>query len=127
MMSPVAERIYEKIKLLTREKDDIHNQINKAKQAVDQVKRATHRTELNLLLDGATAHAMGVPDVRLARELRELDHEKRELHDDEKLIRELTAKYDALLRTIEDHRFWMNRADSTDPLRQQEAERKIFG
>jgi peptidoglycan hydrolase CwlO-like protein len=127
MMSPVAERIYAKMNSLIKERDEVHNQINKLQRTIGDVKHHIRRTELGIVAEGASGHGDGVPDLRLAHELRELDKEEHELHDDEKALKNLTAKYSNLTKTIEDHRFWMRRADTTDPVRQREAEKKIFG
>lgn len=127
MMSPVAERIYAKMNGLIKERDEVHNQINQLQRTIGEVKHHIHHTELEIVADGVSGHGSGVPDVRLANELRELNKEKHELHDDEKLLKDLSAKYSNLTKTIEDHRFWMRRADSIDPVHQREAEKKIFG
>jgi peptidoglycan hydrolase CwlO-like protein len=127
MMSPVAERIYVKMNSLIKERDEVHNQINKLQRTISDVKHHIHHTELEIVVDGGSGHSSGVPDVRLANELRELNKEEHELHDDEKVLKDLTAKYSSLTKMIEDHRFWMRRADTADPVRQREAEKRIFG
>jgi uncharacterized coiled-coil DUF342 family protein len=127
MMSSVAERIYTKINSLIKERDEIHNQINKLQRTIGDVKYHIHHTELEIVADGVVGHMAGVPDFRLASEVRELNKEKHELHDDEQVLKDLTTKYSNLTKTIEDHRFWMRRADTTDLVRQREAEKKIFG
>lgn len=127
MMSPVAERIYTKMNNLIKERDEVHNQINKLQRTIVGVKHNIHHTELEIIADGGPGHGGGVSDVRLANELRELNKEEHELHADEKALKDLTAKYSSLTKMIEDHRFWMHRADTADPVRQREAEKRIFG
>ena len=126
MMSPIAERIYTKMNSLIKERDEVHNQINILQRTIGGVKHHIRHTELEIIADGVSGHG-GIPDIRLANELRELKKEEHELHDDEKALKDLTVKYSTLTKTIEDHRFWMRRADTTDPIRQREAEKKIFG
>ncbi|MDB5186777.1 MAG: hypothetical protein JWM07_249 [Candidatus Saccharibacteria bacterium] len=127
MMSVVAERIYAKTNDLIKDKEAVHNQINRLKQAIDSVKKHIHHTELEIVIEGASAHLVGLPDIRLANEMRELNKEKSNLRNDEKVLNELTVKYDEFTKMIDNHRFWMHRADTTDPARQREAEQKIFG
>lgn len=126
-MSPVAERIYEKIKILNKEKDELHDQITKLKHTLDHVKQAMHHTEWQIALEDAPDPLGNLPDVRLGKELRELYKERNDLHNDERLLKDMTIKYDQLTKKIDDYRFWMHRADSVDPVRQREAEKKIFG
>ncbi len=126
-MTPLAQRIYEKTNVLIRQKDDLHSQINRIKQSIDQDKKSIRTTELKIVADGAMAHADGVPDLRLAGEIRDLGKHRKVLHDDERLLKDLTVKYNDLIKAIDDHHFWMYRADTNDLAKQQEAERKIFG
>lgn len=126
-MNSISERIYEKINKLIKERDEIHNQINKLQQTAGSLKKHIHHTELEIIVEGASVQASDVPNLRMVGEMRELNKEKHDLHDNEKVLKGLTKKYNNLTKTIEDHRFWMHRADTTDPARQQEAEHKIFG
>ena len=127
MISPVAERIYAKMNNLIKERDQVGSQINKLQQAIGGVKKHIHHTELEIVADAASVHTGGMLDRRLTDEMRELNKERRELHDDEKVLEALTASYNKLTKLIEDHRFWMRWSDTTDPARQREAEKKIFG
>jgi hypothetical protein len=127
MMSAIAERIYNEIKILTRQKDDLASQIAKVKRAIDHTKRDMHHTEWLVISESAPEDPDLTPDVRLGRELHELYKEKKELRDEEKSLKDLTLKYDTLIKKIDSYHFWMQRADSPDPLRQREAEKKIFG
>lgn len=127
MMSPVAERIYNEMKLLTRQKDEMASQMTKLKRALDQVKREIHHTEWLIVSEGAPEDPDHTPDLRLGRELHELYKERKDLHDDERILKDLTEKYNALVKKIDNYNFWMQRADTADPVRQREAEKKIFG
>lgn len=127
MMSPVATRIYEKIQTLTREKDELHNRIKKMTQDKEAVKRSIHRTEMVILTEGAVTSAIGVPDIQLANEMRELKKEQQTLQADDRELKELTAKHTNISKTIESYQFWMHYADSSDIARQKEAEKKVFG
>lgn len=127
MMSAVAERIYAKVNSLVKQKEDLRHEINKLKETIDTEKKGMHRTEADIVTEAASPYTGGPVDLRLASELRELSRERRDLKADEKKLIDLTAKYNELIKTIEDHRFWMRRADTLDPVRQQEAEKKIFG
>ncbi len=119
-MSPVAQRIFDKMNRLIKERDDMQSLLDKTKHATEDVKKRMHRTELLIAVDGSET-------LQLASELRELNKEKNELHADEQLINDLAKKYQNLSKAIEDHRFWMRYADSADPARQREAEKRIFG
>jgi hypothetical protein len=127
MMNPIVERIYAKMNSLIKEQNEIHGQINQLQQTIDSVKKHLRHTQLEILNEGGLAYASGMPDLRLASEVRELNKEKHNLNDDEKALKNLTVKYNDLTKTIEEHRFWMRRADTTDPVRQREAEKRIFG
>jgi hypothetical protein len=127
MISPVAERIYNEIKLLTRQKDELSNQMTKLRHAIDHVKHEMHHTEWLVVSESAPEDLDHTPDARLGRELRELYKERKDLHEDEKILKDLTQKYDVLVKKIDTYRFWMRRADTSDPVRQREAEKKIFG
>lgn len=126
-MTPLAQRIYEKANLLIREKDDVHAKMNALKHTIDQDKRLIHSTEFKIVSEGAVSHASGVPDFRLAGEIRDLGKHRKTLQDDEQTLKDLTVKYNALIKAVDEHHFWMYRADTTDIAKQQEAERKIFG
>lgn len=76
MMSSIAERIYAKMNNLIKESDEIHAQINKLQQATGSLKKHIHHTEFEIATEGALTHASGVPDLRLASEVRELIKEK---------------------------------------------------
>ena len=127
MMSAVAERIYARVNTLVKAKEDLRHEINKLKDTIDAEKKGIHRTEADIVSEAASPYTGGAVDLRLASELRELNRERHDLKAEEKRLIELTAKYNELIKTIEDHRFWMRRADTLDPVRQQEAEKKIFG
>lgn len=127
MMSQVAERIYQKIQHLISEKEQIQNQINKINQTIANDKKVMHHTELEIIAEGAATPVDGVSGMALTGRIRELGKEKDGLHRDERTLLELSEKQKDLIKTIDEHRFWMNRADSLDPARQREAEKKIFG
>lgn len=127
MMSAIAERIYAKTNGLVEEKEKLRQQINKLKKTVDAVKKQMHRTELEIVSEAASPYTGGSVDLRLASELHELTKERGELHTDEQELKDLTATYNELTKAIENHRFWMRRADTLDPVRRREAEKKIFG
>ena len=126
-MSPVAERIYNEIKFLTRQKDEMSNQISKLRHAIDNVKREMHHVEWLVVSESVPEDLDHTPDARLGRELRELYKERKDLHEDERMLKDLNQKYDALIKKIDNYRFWMQRADTPDPARQREAEKRIFG
>jgi prefoldin subunit 5 len=126
-MSSVSERIYAKTNILVEEKEKLRHKINTLKQALDSVKKRMHRTELEIVTEAASPYTGGSVDLRMAGELRELNKERKDLHADAQDLKDLTVKYNELTKTIEDHRFWMRRADTIDPIRQREAEKKIFG
>lgn len=123
MMSSVAERIGAKIKDLTKEKDELQKQIDKMSQKIKNDKKSMHHTELKIVSEEALDH----PSVRLIGELREFSKEKSGLDRDESILNDLAMKHKALVKTIENHKFWMRRADTTNLARQREAEKKIFG
>jgi len=127
MMSAVAERIYARVQVLVKEQAEIRTQINKLKQTIDSEKKGMHRTELDIVNEAASPYTGGGVDLRLAGELRQLNREKNDLKAEEKELKDLTEKYNELTKTIENHRFWMRRADTTDRARQEEADKKIFG
>jgi len=127
MMSAVAERIYAKINKLVKEQDELRTQINKLKQTIESVKKRMHHTEFDIVSEAASPYTGGPVDLRLAAELRELNREKDDLKGDQKELEVLTTKYNDLMKTIEEHRYWMRRADTLDLDRQREAEKKIFG
>lgn len=126
-MSPVATRIYERIKALTKERDDLNNQIKKITQDKDSVKKSIHHTEMAILSEGAISAADGYPDIRFANELRELKKEKQTLQHDDDELKTLHNKYANLIKTIDSYQFWMHYADTSDIAHQQAAEKKVFG
>ena len=127
MMSSISERIYTKTNSLVKEKEEMYTEINKLKQTIESTKKGMHRTELEVATEAASELTGSFVDLRLSSELRELKNERNDLHAHEKALNDMTAKYKGLIKTIEDHRFWMRWGDTTDPVRQREAEKKIFG
>ena len=127
MMSSISERIYAKTNSLVKEKEEMYIQINKLKQTIETAKKGMHRTELEIATEAASELSGSFVDLRLSSELNELKDERNSLHAYEKALNDLTAKYKGLIKTIEDHRFWMRWGDTTDIVRQREAEKKIFG
>lgn len=126
-MNVSAEKIYEKLKALQKERDELTHHIKQLSLTTDLIKNAVHHTEAEIMIDSAVTHSVGMPDFHLTNDIRNLSKEKHDLQTNTTDLKNLTNKLHALNREIEHDTFWMHYADSQDLSHQHEAERRVFG
>lgn len=124
-MNSVANKIYDKIKLLVKEREKLEHQIKDLKRDDDRIKSHMHHTEFEIALE--TTNKINGPDLLLLHELSELRHDHLMLKKDKNTLAELEQKLKDMRKTIEVYTFWMNQANNGNENIQHEAEKHVFG
>lgn len=122
-MNALANRIYEKIKLLKKEQEGLEQNLKELEREEQHTKSHEHRIELEIAINGTRDKTNS---TELMHDLSELRHDRKDIKKDEQLINESKARIKDILKQIDEYTFWMRYADSDNPAKQAEAERRVF-
>lgn len=126
-MTPTADKIYQSLKELLKQKGSIQSRQKQLDQELDAARKELHKHEGSTLLNLASPMTPALSGFKLVNDMRDISKLKETIKNKEKEKKATAQQFSDVLKKIDHYSFWMQYADTPDEARQKEAEKAIFG
>lgn len=127
MKSRVADRINARLVDTQKELDKVRMQAKEGEREIEKTISLVHHDEFEILMDGASDDDSSSKRYKFINDLDVLRKDQNERHKQEARLKDMRSRIASLEKEIERLRFWRDRADTEDVIRQMDAEKHIFG